>query len=427
MNILLKNIHIVSPEQKLDKYSDILIIDGIIEKIGFNIATTIKPIQIINAKDYTCTPGFYDMHVHFREPGPTHKETILTGAAAAMNGGFTGVLCMPNTEPPLDSPYIIETFIRRYSNLLADIDFTGCVTKNRAGKELSAFMSLSDAGVKGFTDDGSPVEDPLLMRYALEYCVQLDKVFIQHAETTALSNKGAMNEGKVSTSMGLRAIPTISESVMVARDILITKFIKGARYHLQHISCADSVELIRNAKKNGLNVTTEVCPHHFILTEEACFGFNTNAKMNPPLRSEHDRQALIEGLRDGTINVLCTDHAPHTDYEKNMGFYEAPFGIIGLETCVGLSYKYLVETNVISFKRFVEYLAVNPRKILKIETPKIKEGEAANLTILNVNKEWKINKGKFKSKSRNTPFNGFKAKCKPVAVINKNQIYFSDL
>lgn len=427
MKILLKDIKLVSPEQKMNKTSDVLIIDGVIEMIAKNISTEIDDVQIIDGKGLTCVPGFYDMHVHFREPGQTHKENILSGAEAAMNGGFTGVLCMPNTDPPLDSPVLIENLLDKYIDHLVDIDFTGCVTKGRSGKELSNMMSLYESGVKGFTDDGSPVEDPLLFRYALEYCSQLDTVFIQHAETMSLSNNGAMNESVTSTSMGLRGIPSVSESVMVARDILMTKYINGSRYHLQHISCAESVEQIRAAKKSGITVTTEACPHHFILTDEACSGFNTLTKMNPPLRSESDRDAVLSGLRDGTIEVICTDHAPHTDYEKSLGFYEAPFGIVGLETCVGLSYKYLVETGIISFNRFVEYLSINPRQILKIRTPQIREGEYANLTILDTNKEWKIDKNKFKSKSKNTPFDGYKAKCKPVAVINNEQIYFSSL
>lgn len=426
MNLLLKKLRLVSPSDNLDTVADVLIVNGIIRKIG-KVNRLPKDVKEYNLNGKTAVPGFYDMHVHFRTPGQTHKEDTYTGSNAAANGGFTGVLCMPNTIPPIDSPLLLKSLINDSKNLPVDIDFTACITKDRGGNTLAPILSLADAGAKGFTDDGSPVANTEILRRALEYTSQIDSVVIQHCEDMTLSNKGVMNEGYASTLMGVRGIPEISETTVIARDILITKYVKNSRYHIQHISCGESVNLLRQAKKDKINITGEVCPHHFILTEKECLGYNANAKMNPPLRTAFDIEQILAGLNDDTIDVICTDHAPHTVYEKNQGFYDAPFGIVGLETCIGLVYTFLVKQNVITFEQMIQKMSINPRRILRIDEVRIREGEQANFSILNTKAKWKVSSGKFKSRSLNTPFEDFELECKPYCVINKNQIFFSSL
>lgn len=430
MNTLFKNIEIVTSKEGDVKHADLLIVDGVIEKIG-TVSKYNKETVVIDSRELTCTPGFYDMHVHFREPGQIQKEDLLTGSLSAMNGGFTGVMCMPNTNPALDNVSILSALKNKTKDYLLDVDFTACVSKQREGTELTNILSLSDSGVLAFTDDGSPVANTELLRRAFEYTAQCNSLIVQHAEDMSLSNNGVMNEGYYSTSQGLRGIPVSSETSIVARDIEICRNINNARYHLQHISCSDSVELMRNAKKSNtksfLKYTTEVCPHHFILTDSATDGFNTNAKMNPPLRTQNDIDAILEGLKDGTIDVICTDHAPHSELEKALTFDKAPFGIIGLETCIGLTYTYLVKTGLLSIHEMISKLSDNPRKILNLAPIKITEGEIANLTILNTSKKWEVDKNMFLSKSRNTPFDSYKLLCKPFAVLNNRKIFYSEL
>ena len=426
MNILLQNINLVSPADKINSNVDILIIDGKINKIG-KVKIPKKSLKIIDGKNKSCVPGLYDMHVHFREPGQTHKENNVTGAEAAANGGFTGVLIMPNTSPPLDSPLLVKSILDNSKNSIVDINIAACATMKREGEFLSPILSLYEAGAVAFTDDGSPISNPEIMRRVLEYTSQINSVVIQHCEDMLISNKGVMNEGFISTLMGLRGIPDISETTVIARDILLTEFVKNSRYHTQHISCGRSIDLIREAKLKNINITSEVCPHHFILTEKDCIGYNENAKMNPPLRTADDIEKILNGLKDDTIDVICTDHAPHTEYEKNQGFNKAPFGIIGLETAVGLTYTYLVRNEIISFEKMIEKMSDNPRKILGLDKIKIEEGESANFTILDMKKKWTVDKNKFKSKCRNTPFDKYELQCKPHCVINNNQIYFTDL
>ena len=426
MDLLLKDIRIVSPSEELDEITDVLIIDGVIQKIG-NVNSVKKYVREINFKKKTCVPGFFDMHVHFREPGQTYKEDLITGMEAAANGGFTGVLCMPNTIPAIDSPLLLKSLLDKSKDFLVDINIAACATLNREGEKLAPILSLHDAGALGFTDDGSPISNPELLRRILEYTSQINSVVIQHCEDMALSNKGVMNEGFSSTLMGVKGIPEVSETSIIARDILLTEFVKNSKYHIQHISCGTSVELLRNAKLKNLKVTGEVCPHHFILTDKECLEYNPDTKMNPPLRTNEDINKIFEGLSDDTIDVICTDHAPHTEYEKSQGFYDAPFGIVGLETAVGLAYTYLVKKNIITFEKLIEKISVNPRRILGISEIKIQEGEKANLTILDTNAKWRVNKSKFKSKCTNTPFENYELQCKPYGVINNNQFYFSRL
>ncbi|HQY50819.1 MAG TPA: dihydroorotase [Ignavibacteria bacterium] len=426
MNLYLKNIKIISPEDGIDTVTDMLIVNGHISKIG-NVKRIPKDTEEIDMKGKTAIPGIFDMHVHFRYPGQTHKEDLYSGSMSAANGGVTGVLCMPNTDPPIDSALIVKDIVDKTKELITDVEVSACATEKREGRKLSQLMSLSDAGAVAFTDDGSPVSDPEIMRRVLEYSSQLKRPVIQHCEDMRLSDGGVINEGFISTVMGVNGIPEISETSVIARDIILTDFVKNSHYHIQHISCGKSVELLRNAKQKNINVTGEVCPHHFILTDKECLEYNVNAKMNPPLRTAEDVEQILEGLRDGTIDVICTDHAPHTEYEKNQGFYAAPFGIVGLETLVGLTYTYLVNTGIISFNDFIRKLSINPRKILNLEKVKIAEGEPANLSILNEKAKWKIDKKKFMSKSVNTPFDGFEVQCKPYCVINNDKIHFTKL
>ena len=426
MNLYLKNIKIISPEDGIDTVTDMLIVNGHISKIG-NVKRIPKDTEEIDMKGKTAIPGIFDMHVHFRYPGQTHKEDLYSGSMSAANGGVTGVLCMPNTDPPIDSALIVKDIVDKTKELITDVEVSACATEKREGKKLSQLISLSDAGAVAFTDDGSPVSDPEIMRRVLEYSSQLKRPVIQHCEDMRLSDGGVINEGFISTVMGVKGIPEISETSVIARDIILTDFVKNSHYHIQHISCGKSVELLRNAKQKNINVTGEVCPHHFILTDKECLEYNVNAKMNPPLRTAEDVEQILEGLRDGTIDVICTDHAPHTEYEKNQGFYAAPFGIVGLETLVGLTYTYLVNTGIISFNDFIIKLSINPRKILNLEKVKIAEGEPANLSILNEKAKWKIDKKKFMSKSVNTPFDGFEVQCKPYCVINNDKIHFTKL
>ncbi len=426
MNILLKNISVIHKGFDKNQTYDILIEKGIISKIG-KIENVSEKFLVYNMSGKTCFPGFFDMHVHFREPGQEYKEDIDTGSLSAMNGGITGVLMMPNTSPPIDSPDIIRKLKDRGKNKLLDIEVSACISKGRNGNELSEVEELLNSGAIALTDDGSGVINKDVMFEVLEKSAKYNFPVLQHAEDSRLTDGGVINLGRVSKSLNLKGISCSSETSVVSSDILLALNIPGSRYHIQHISCGRTVDLVRKSKNGKSSITCEVCPHHFVLTDEACLIEGTNAKMNPPLRESESIEQIWEGLRDGTIDVLCTDHAPHTEEEKSKGFESAPFGIIGLETLVGLSYTYLVETGIITLERMSEMLTENPRKILGLPQVKIAPGEKANLTILDLDKQWVINKKLFKSKSKNTPFNGFKVKCKPYAVINNNQIYFSEL
>jgi dihydroorotase len=385
MKILLKNARIIDPIKAVDTVADILIVDGIIEKIAPKIQSD-KSIQEIELDGKIVAPGFIDMHVHLREPGFEHKETIETGLAAAASGGFTAVCCMPNTNPPIDDASVVK-FIKDQSKKirggLVDVYPVAAATKGREGKELSPMMELAEAGAVAFSDDGSPIENAELMRRAMEYADMFGKIIIQHPEDRSLTKGGIINEGFVSTSLGLPPIPGIAEEIMIQRDIRMAEFLK-TRYHAAHISTAGSVEIVRNAKQKNLPITCEVTPHHFTLTDEAVRLFDTNTKMNPPLRTREDVEAIKEGLRDGTIDVIATDHAPHSFDEKEVEFLAAPFGIVGLETAIGLSITQLVVLKFISISQLIEKMSVNPRKILNLPVIKIEEGEKANLTIIDM-------------------------------------------
>jgi len=363
-------------------------------------------------------PGLFDMHVHFREPGQTYKEDIQSGALSASYGGFTGVLCMPNTSPAIDDTEILNENMLKAKDNIVSVYSTACATVERKGKKFTEMEELCRAGALAITDDGSPIADSDVMKEVLTRTSELNVPVIQHCEIMSITDGGIINKGAVSEKMKVKGIPNSSEYKIIERDINLTRKIKGARYHVQHISTREGVELVRKAKMEDLDVTAEACPHHFILTEEAILEYGTNAKMNPPLRTREDVDAVIEGLRDGTVDVICTDHAPHPEEEKRLPLEKAPFGIVGLETAVGLTYTYLVKNGTISLEGMIYKMSVNPRKILNLPEIKIQEGEPANLTILDLDKEWEVDVNKFHSKSRNTPFAGWKLIGKAAGIVN---------
>jgi dihydroorotase len=364
------------------------------------------------------------MHVHLREPGFEHKETIETGCTAAAAGGFTAVCCMPNTNPAIDdesvASYVHEKG-RTVCEGIVDVYPIAAVTKGREGVELAPMAELVEAGAVGFSDDGSPVASAEIMRRAFEYSSMYGIPIIQHAEESTMTQGGCMNEGLTSTRLGMAGIPPVAEELMIARDIILLRYVKKARYHVAHISTRGALDHVRKAKKEGLKITCEVTPHHFTLTEEAVSGFDTNTKINPPLRTDDDRAALMEGLRDGTIDVIATDHAPHTIDEKEVEYTQAPFGIVGLETAVGLSITEVVEKQVLTLFQLIEKLSTNPRRILSLPIIKIAEGEPANLTLLDPSLEWTVNIGSFHSKSKNSPFNGWRLKGRAIGILNNGK------
>jgi dihydroorotase len=402
--LLLKGGHVMDPANKRDGAFDVLIDDGKIADVQPAMAA--NGAQTLQVKGLLVTPGFVDLHTHLREPGREDKETIETGCQAALRGGFTTICAMPNTTPAIDQRGIVDLIQREAQRLnLARVAVVGAVTKGREGKELTDFGELFDAGCIGLSDDGAPVADAFLMRRGLEYAKLFGRPLIQHAEEPALFGQGVMHEGLVSTTLGLAGIPSESESIMVARDIALAA-LTGGWVHFAHLSSASSVDLIRQAKRRGLRVTCEVTPHHLALTEDVVGEFNTTAKVNPPLRTEADRQALIEGLRDGTIDCIATDHAPHTDWEKSADFDAAPFGISGLETALAVCAEVLVKPGLLTWSQLIEKLTVKPATIAQLPAGTLSVGAAADLTIIDPQAAWTIEPKSFVSKGRHTPFAG---------------------
>jgi dihydroorotase len=424
MNTLLKNGQLLDPVSGKDESTDILIVDGTIEKMGQSLSSDSKT-KTIEMKGKVIAPGFLDMHVHLREPGFEHKETIETGCTAAAYGGFTAVCCMPNTNPPIDDESVVRYIHEKgkaVCNGIVDVYPIAAATKGREGKELSPIAELAHAGAVGLTDDGAPIASPEIMRRALEYASMYGLPVIQHAEEPSMSRGGCMNEGVTATRLGMPGIPPIAEELMVARDLILLRYVAGARYHVAHISTAGALRLVQRGKSEKLNVTCEVTPHHFTMTEEAVSGFDTNTKMNPPLRTADDVRAMKIGLKDGSIDAIATDHAPHTIDEKEVEYTHAPFGIVGLETAVGLSVVELVEQGYLSVFQLIEKLSTNPRRICSLSPIKIQEGERANLTLIDPRIEWTVETASFKSKSKNSPFDGRRLKGRSIGVINNGQI-----
>jgi len=424
MQLLLKGGRLIDPPTGRDEVLDLLISNGQIERIGKSLAASTA--QIIELKGKIIAPGFIDMHVHFREPGFEYKESIASGCEAAAAGGFTAVCCMPNTDPPIDDESLVHFILGRARialDGLVDVHPIGAVTAGRKGEHLAPLAELAAAGVVGFSDDGEPVHDAELMRRALEYSAMFKKPIIQHAQEPTLTRGGVANEGYPSASLGLLPMPRIAEEIMVARDIRLAEY-TGGQYHVAHVSVAETLDHIRAAKSKGLPVTCEVTPHHFTLIDEVLASFDTNTKMSPPLRTRDDIEALKAGLKEGIIDAIATDHAPHSYDEKEVEFAQAPFGVIGLETALGLAVTELVRKNVISLPQLVEKCSTNPRRILHLPPITIAEGEQANLTIFDPTAEWTVDPSLFKSRARNTPFGGFKLVGKPVGILNNGKVYW---
>lgn len=425
MQLLLKNGRVVDPVTGRDEILDLLIVDGRVERLGKGLNA--PSAQAIELRGTVVAPGFIDMHVHLREPGFEHKETIASGCAAAAAGGFTAVCCMPNTNPTIDDESVIR-FIQSRARIaldgLVDVYPIGAVTLGRKGEYLAHLAELASAGAIAFSDDGDPVADAELMRRALEYSAMFGKPIIQHAQDPALSKGGVANEGFVATSLGLPVIPRLAEELMVVRDIRLAEY-TGGSYHVAHVSTAETVEAVRQAKARGLHVTCEVAPHHFALTDDAIRTYDTNTKMNPPLRTAVDVEAIKKGLRDGTIDVIATDHAPHSFDEKEVEFQAAPFGIIGLETAIGLAVTELLGKNILSLHQLIEKFSVHPRRILHLPEIRIEEGASANLTIFDPAAEWVVDPAEFRSQSRNTPFGGRRLTGRPVGILNNGQVFWN--
>jgi len=415
--ILFTNATVVDPEKLSETQGDVLVEEGKLKQIG-KIAASGFNGKIVDTTGMVLCPGLIDMHVHLREPGREDEETVESGTDAAMAGGFVGVCPMPNTDPAADNAEVIEFLKNCSREFLVDVFPIAAVTKRRAGEELTEMADLVEAGAVAFSDDGDPVSTAEMMRRALEYSRMFDVPVIDHCEDKSLSQNWAMHEGSISTRLGLPGIPRIAEDIIVARDIHVAEFTKG-RLHIAHISTAGAIDLVRYAKKRGVPVTCEVMPHHFTLNHEAILEYDTNAKMSPPLRSPEDVDAVKEGLQDGTIDVLATDHAPHSIEEKEVEFDAAPFGIIGLETALGLVMTQLVEHNILDLPQAIRKMTLGPADILKLERGRFKMGAPASLTIFDPKAEWTVDKRQFKSKSRNTPFHGWKLKGKVFGLYNK--------
>ena len=409
MGLLIKNAIIVNADKIHAKPQDILLENGFITKIAPSIENASH--QVIDAKGRKVLPGLIDIHVHFRQPGREDKETIETGSKAAVRGGFTTVMCMPNTNPVIDNAPIVSYVINEAKRVgLCNVIPIGAITKGQSDQELTDMHELKEAGCLALSDDGKSVLNSRLMYLAMQYAKMVDLLIIEHCQDFLLTSGGGMNEGVVSTELGLKGDPVIAESVIVGRDIEIAKYL-DARLHLCHMSTKRSVELIRFAKSQGVKVTAEACPHHFTLTDEAVRGFDPSTKMNPPLRSQEDVDAIKEAIKDGTIDCIVTDHAPHTVEDKEVGFDQAPFGIIGLETSLGLTIAELVAPGIISLPQLVEKMSAAPARIVGLSNKgEIREGKDADLTIIDPDKDWIFTKEDIASRSKNTPFIGRKLK-----------------
>ena len=421
MKILLKGLRLFNPEQNMDINSDILINDGIIEKIENIELSNYTGIKVFDFSGKVCVPGLYDMHVHLREPGGEDKETVISGSNSAAAGGYTGVACMPNTNPAIDSAEVVKFITDRAKDHLVDVNPIGAVTKGRKGDALAPMLELYDAGAVGFSDDGTAVKTASLLRNALEYAKMIDSPIIEHCEDESLAG-GSMNESFVSTELGLPSIPTVAEDLIVMRGILLAEY-TGGKIHIAHMSSKRSVELVREAKLRGVDVTAEAAPHHFTLTDECVKAFDTNYKMNPPLRGQKDVDEIIKGLQDGTIDCIASDHAPHSIEDKELEYIYAPNGIVGLETQLGLTLTELYHKGKLTLEQVVEKLSINPRRVLNLEIPQIAVGEKANFTIMDLDIEFKFDIKNSKSRSKNSPFHGRDLKGKSIAVINNSQIY----
>ncbi len=413
---------IIDPAQQIDQFGDLWISRGRILPLGAGYEDA---EIVIDARGKIVCPGLIDCHVHLREPGNEEDETIATGASAALASGVTSVACMPNTRPAIDSQAAAEFVVLQAQRARqANVYPVGAVSKGRKGEELAELGQLVAGGAVAFTDDGSPVASASLMRRALEYAKMFDRVIMQHCQVPELTTGGVMHEGLVSMRLGLAGMPAAAEDIMVARDIRLAE-ITGGRLHIQHISTARSVELVREGQRRGVRVTAEACPHHFTLTDEELNAFDSNFKMNPPLRTWNDALAVIEGLKDNTIEIIATDHAPHAIEKKMREIDQAPFGIVGLETLVPITIKSLIEPGYLSWPEVIRKLTYNPAKLLGINKGTLRPGADADVTIIDPDLPWTIDPEQFRSKSRNTPFGGWNVHGRAHTVIVGGEVRFS--
>lgn len=420
MNLLIVGGRLIDPSQGIDETMDILIADGVVLELGHGL-TAPEGTQTIDAAGLLVTPGLIDMHVHLRDPGLEYKEDIATGSRSAAAGGFTSIACMPNTSPVIDNKAVTSYIVNKARNeAVVNVFPIGSITKGSKGESLSEMGELKEAGCVAVSDDGKPVDNAELMRRALEYAKGVGITVISHSEEMSLVGEGVMNEGFTSTELGLKGIPWAAEDIAVAREVYLAEF-TGAPVHIAHISTVGSARIIRNAKARGVQVTCETAPHYFTLTDEAVLGYNTNAKMNPPLRSAGDVAAMKAGLADGTIDAIATDHAPHHPDEKDVEFNIALNGIVGLETSLPLSLK-LVEEGCLDYKALVSVMSCNPAKILGLERGTLKPGAVADVTIIDPLKQWVVSAEKMESKSKNSPFLGWEMKGAAAYTIVKGQV-----
>lgn len=421
MSILLRNIRAIDPKNKVDDVLDCLIERGKISKLGKNLSA--RAGQTVEGNNLCLIPGLIDLHTHFREPGGESKETIETGSRAALKGGFVACVAMPNTDPACDNQSVVAAVLRRAKESEFNIFPCGTISKGRLGKELSEMAELKEAGCVAVSDDGNFVQNSLLMRHALEYASMFNFLVISHAIDEDLSRGGVMNEGRMSTVLGLKGSPNAAEEIAVIRDIALTKLVK-ARLHIAHVSTEGAVKLIREAKADGVTVTAEVTPHHFALTDEMLTDYDTNFKMNPPLRAAKDVAEIIKGLKDGTIDVIATDHAPHAAEEKEREFSEAPFGVTGLETALGVTLTELYHKKVLTLPDIIWKMALRPAELIGLKNfNEIKEGSEANLTVAALDEEWEVRKEDSASKSKNSCFTGKKLKGKVKYTICNGKLY----
>ncbi len=421
--LIIKNGRVIDPASKLDKVSDVFIADG--KFVKTLTPAQQKTAQVIDARGLVVCPGLVDIHVHFREPGQTHKETILTGSQAAAAGGFTSVVCMPNTSPVADNTGTIQLINAAAANAPVHVYATGCITVGMKGQQLAPHGSLKKAGVVALTDDGLCIQSNELMHRAVEYAKMFDLTILDHCQDESMTDKAVMNEGVMSTRLGLKGWPHAAEDIIVARNIILSRY-TGAHIHMQHISSAHSVELMRRAKQDKVNVTAEATPHHIALTEDALGTYDTNLKMNPPLRTEADRQAIIAGLKDGTLDCIGTDHAPHAPEEKDREFDYAPNGIIGLETALPICLDVLVRKSKFKLTQVIDLMTRKAANILKLPAGTLAVGAVADVCIFNPNETWLYNTYGAFSKSINSPWNQQKLTGRVQTTIVSGKIVYAN-
>ncbi len=427
MRTIFRRAHVCDPSQGIDRVADVVVDEGrVLAIVDDSTPYDVGSCEVIDCAGLVLTPGLIDLHVHLREPGYEYKEDVQSGTLAAAAGGFSAVCCMPNTDPPLDEPSVIRGLLKRAEQVASTRVYPiAAITKGLQAEGLSEMSALKEAGAVAVTDDAYPLQSAEVLRRGMEYAGQLGLPVLTHCEDKSLTRDACMNEGLTSTVMGLRGMPAVAEEVQVARNCLLSLY-TGCRLHILHVSTAGAVQIIRWAKERGAPVTAETCPHYFALTDEACMGYNTNAKMNPPLRTQADCDALIEGLLDGTIDAIATDHAPHAAHEKAQEFALAPFGIVGLETAFALAYTELVQTGKMSLSALIEKMSLQPARVLGLLGGTLQPGAPADIALFDLSRRWTVRASEFRSRSRNTPFEGWELVGKPVLTMVDGRIVFRE-